>query len=159
MKPDQLMAMEGVFAIVRSAPSKLGQIEDMSRGDIAIAIYKSKPILMGQVTNISRGGLAFRYFPSEEQSNQSVELDILFADDRFYLENLPFRTILDLNVTNEFTYSSLDRGLMKVQFRDLDLDQISQLDYLIQNCTMEIPSDQDHSQSDDPEYVGLEKRD
>ena len=155
---ERFTAMEGVFAIIRSAPSKLDQIEDMSRGEIAIAIFESKPILTGQIIDISLSGLAFRYFSSEEQSNQSAELDILFADDRFYLKNLPFKTISDLGVDNEFSYSSQNRKLMRVQFGELDLHQRSQLDYLIQNCTMKIPADQDHSQLDDSESVGLEMR-
>lgn len=151
-------AMEGAFAIIRSAPSKLGQIKDMSRGEIAIAIFKSKPILTGQIINISRSGLTFRYFPSEEQSNQAVELDILFANISFYLENLPFKTISDLDVDNEFSYSSQNRKLMRVQFGELDLHQISQLDYFIENCTVDRRSDQDRRQFDDSEYVGPERR-
>ena len=157
-KHEPFMAMEGAFAIIRSAPSKLGQIKDMSRGEIAIAIFKSKPILMGQIINISRSGLTFRYFPSEEQSNQSVELDILFANISFYLENLPFKTISDLDVDNEFSYSSQNRKLMRVQFEELDLHQISQLDYFIENCTVERRSGQDRRPFDDPEYVGPERR-
>lgn len=43
------MAIEGAFAVIRSGPSGLGQIETMSRGGIAIAIFKSKPIRMGQI--------------------------------------------------------------------------------------------------------------
>lgn len=152
-KQDLFMAMEGAFAIIRSAPSKLGQIKDMSRGEIAIAIFKSKPILTGQIINISRSGLTFRYFPGEERSNQFVELDILFANIRFYLENLPFKTVSDLDVDNEFSYSSQNRKLMRVQFGELNLHQMSQLDYFIQNCTMDRRSGQDHRQFDDPEYV------
>lgn len=157
-KHELCMAMEGAFAIIRSAPSKLGQIKDMSRGEIAIAIFKSKPILTGQIINISRSGLTFRYFPSEEQSNQSVELDILFANISFYLENLPFKTISDLDVDNEFSYSSQNRKLMRVQFGELDSHQISQVDYFIENCTVERRSDQDRRQFDDSEYVGPERR-
>ena len=122
------------------------------------ARLRSKPSKLGKIIDISRSGLAFRYFSSEEQSNQSVELDILFADDRFYLKNLPFKTISDLGVDNEFSYSSQNRKLMRVQFGELDLHQISQLDYLIQNCTMERRSGQDHRQFDDSEYVDLERR-
>ncbi len=157
-KHERFMAMEGVFAIIRSAPSKLGQIKDMSRGEIAIAIFKSKPILTGQIINISRSGLAFCYFPSEEQSNQSVELDILFANIRFYLENLPFKTVSDLDVDDESSCSSQNRKLMRVQFGELDLHQISQLDYFMQNCTMDRRSDQDRRQLDDPEYADPQRR-
>ncbi len=152
------MAMEGAFALIRSAPSGLGQIETMSRSEIAIAIFKSEPILKGQIININRDGLSFRYFPNKEQPNQSAELDILFANISFYLENLPFKTISDLDVDNEFSYSSQNRKLMKVQFGELDSHQISQLDYFIQNCTVERRSGQDRRQFDDSDYVDPEKR-
>ncbi len=158
MKHKRFMAMEGAFALMRSAPSNLDRIKDMSRGEIAIAVFKSKPILKGQIISIGRDGLTFRYFSSEERSSHSVELDILFADIRFYLENLPFKTISDLDVDNEFAYSSLKRKLLRVQFGELDLHQISQLDYFIQNCTMERRSGQDRRPFDDPEYVGPERR-
>ncbi len=157
-KHKRFMAMEGAFAIIRSGPSTLGQIETMSRSEIAIAIFKLKPILKGQIININRDGLSFRYFPNEEQPNQSVELDMLFADIRFYLENLPFKTISDFEVDNEFSYSSQKRRLLRVQFGELDLHQISQLDYFIKNCTMDRRSGQDRRQFDDPEYADPERR-
>jgi hypothetical protein len=151
--------MEGAFAIIRSGSSGLGQIETMGRGDIAIAIFRSKPIRKGQIINISRNGLSFRYFPGEQQPNQPGELDILFADMSFYLENLPFKTISDLDVDNELPYSSVKRKLLRVQFGELDLHQIEQLDYFIQNCTMERRCDQDRRQFDDPAYFGPDRRD
>ena len=157
-KHTRFIVMEGAFAIIRSAPSKLYQIKDMSRGEIAIAIFKSKPILQGQIINISKSGLSFRYFTSEEQANQSVELDILFADIRFYLENLPFEIISDLDVDNEFPYSSLKRKLLRVQFGELDSHQTSQLDYFIQNSAMERRYGQDRRTFDDPEYLDPERR-
>ena len=157
-KHKRFMAMEGAFALIRSGPSGLAQIETMSWGEIAIAIYKSKTFLQGQIINISRSGLSFRYFPNEEQPKQTVELDILFADDRFYLENLPFKTISDLDVDNEFAYSSLKRKLLRVQFGELDTNQMTQLDYFIQNCTMDIRSGKDRRQFNDPEYADPQRR-
>jgi hypothetical protein len=151
------MAMEGAFALIRSAPSGLGPIETMSRGEIAIAIYKSKPIRKGQIINISRSVLSFRSFPDEQHPNQSGELDIVFADIRFYLKNLPFNIISDLDVDNELPYSSQKRKLLRVQFGELDLHQISRLNYFIQNCTNDRRSGQDRRQFDDPEYVGPKK--
>ncbi len=152
------MAMEGAFALIRSGPSELGQIETMSRGEITIAIYKSKPFLRGQIINISQSGLSFRYFPNEEQPNQSGELDILFADMSLYLENLPFKTISDLDVDNEFTYSSLKRKLLRVRFGELDTHQMTQLDYFIQNCTTDRRSGKDRRQFNDPEYADPQRR-
>ena len=102
--------------------------------------------------------MTFRYFPGEEQANKSVELDILFADIRFYLENLPFNIIADLDINNEFPYSSLKRKQLRVQFGELDFLQTSQLDYFIQNCTMDRRSGQERRQFDDPEYDDPERR-
>jgi hypothetical protein len=157
-KHKRFMAVEGAFALIRSAPSKLSQIKDMSRGEIAIAVFKSKPIRMSQIINISRSGLSFRYFPGEQQPNQPGELDILFADMSFYVENLPFKTISDLDVDNELPYSSLKRKLLRVQFGELDSHQISQLDFFIQNCTMDRRSGQDGRQFNDSEYAGPQRR-
>jgi hypothetical protein len=157
-KHKRFMTVEGAFALIRAAPSELGSIETMSRGEIAIAIFKSKPIRMGQIINISRSGLSFRYFPSEEQPDQPGELDILFADMSFYVENLPFKTISEIHVDNEYSYSSQSRKLLSVQFGELDSHQISQLDFFIQNCTMDRRHGQDRRQFNEPEYAGPERR-
>ncbi len=157
-KHQRFIAMGGAFAIIRSRPSGLGQIETMSRGEIAIAVFRSNPIQKGQIINISRRGLSFRYFAGEAQQGQPGELDILFADIKFYLGNIPFRIISDVEADNEFPSSSQKRKLLRVQFGELDSHQISQLDYFIQNCTMDRRSGQDCRQVDDPEYVGPQRR-
>lgn len=157
-KHKRSMAVEGAFAVIRSGPSGLGQIETMSRGEIAIAVFKSKPIRMGQIINISRSGLSFRYFPNEEQPDQPGKMDILFVGMSFYVENLPFKTILEVDVDNEYSYSSQNRKLLRVQFGELDSHQISQLDFFIQNCTLDRRSGQDRRQFNDPEYAGPQRR-
>jgi hypothetical protein len=74
------------------------------------------------------------------------------------VENLPFKTILEVDVDNEYPYSSQNRKLLSVQFGELDSHQISQLDFFIQNCTMDRRSGQDRRQFNDPEYAGPERR-
>ncbi len=85
-------------------------------------------------------------------------MNTLFADMSFYVENLPFKTIADLDVDNEFAYSSQKRKLLRVQFEELDLHQISHLDYFIQNCTMDRRSGKDRRQFNDPEYADPQRR-
>ena len=75
--------------------------------------------------------------------------------------NLNFKLTIsesEIGVDNEFAYSSLKRKLLRVQFGELDSHQISQLDFFIQNCTMDRRSAQDRRQFNDPEYAGPQRR-
>lgn len=87
---------------------------------------------VGQITDISIGGLAFRYFASEEQSNGSFELGIFLAYNGFHLRQIPFEAIWDVE-TEKVRTSSITVRKSGVQFGEMTHDQISGLEYLIQN--------------------------
>ncbi|MEJ2033605.1 MAG: PilZ domain-containing protein [Deltaproteobacteria bacterium] len=62
----------------------------------AFVVFNTQPTRLGEILDISMSGLSFRYMvDSEEVVNQSRELDILFGDDDFYLDKLPFSTVSD----------------------------------------------------------------
>lgn len=126
---------EGGFAMIMSAPASLGQIEDMSMGEIALAVLKAKPLKMGQIVNISKGGLAFCYIDSEIEAGKSSELDILFAQNGFHLKKVSFKTVADYKSVSEFPFSSIVMRQRSVQFRKMRPYQISRLDYFIKNHT------------------------
>jgi hypothetical protein len=90
---------------------------------------------VGRITDISMGGLAFSYIASEEPSNISVQLSIFFADNRFDLRNIPFETIWDVE-TKKDSFSSITMKRTGVQFGGLTPEEISQLEYCIQNHIM-----------------------
>jgi len=121
--------------MIMSAPANLGQIEDMSMGEIALAVLKAKPLKMGQIVNISKGGLAFRYIDSEIESGKSSEIDILFAQNNFHLKKVLFKTVADYKAVSEFPFSSIVMRQKSVQFREMRPYQTSQLDYFIKNYT------------------------
>ncbi len=121
--------------MIMSAPANLGQIEDMSMGEIALAVLKAKPLKMGQIENISKGGLAFRYIDSEIEAGKSSELDILFAQNGFHLQKVSFKTVADYKAASEFPFSSIVMRQRSVQFREIKPYQTSQLDYFIKNYT------------------------
>ena len=121
--------------MIMSAPANLGQIEDMSMGEIALAVLKAKPLKMGQIVNISKGGLAFRYIDSEVEAGKSSELDILFAQTGFHLKKVSFKTVADYKAASEFPFSSIVMRQRSVQFREIKPYQTSQLDYFIKNYT------------------------
>jgi len=90
---------------------------------------------LGQIIDISRGGLAFRCIASEERSNGSCELSIIFADHGFYLNKLPINTISDFE-TAKMPFASMTPRRRSVQFEELTHDQMSKLEYFIQKHTI-----------------------
>ena len=100
----------------------------------AFAALRPDYIIVGQIINISMGGLGFRYLGNEGPSNAS-ELDIFLAGRAFYLYKVPFQTVWDF-VTNEMPSSSINMKVCGMQFRDLTPNQISQLEYFIQDYAL-----------------------
>lgn len=104
--------------------------------DLAFAAFGSNSKEIGEIIDISRGGLAFRYISDGDQVNESAELEIYLAKYGFHLEMVPFNTISDFELPNEFPTSSIIMRRRGVQFGELTQDQVSQLGYFIQNHTV-----------------------
>ncbi len=126
----------GTFAVLRSTSIELSKIKDMSMGEIAFAVIKSKPIKMGQIVNISREGLAFQYIDRKGASNSLFKMDILFAQDAFYLDRLLFKPIFDMEIETDIPQNSFTIRKCGVQFGELNPQQHSQLEYFICNYTL-----------------------
>jgi hypothetical protein len=87
---------------------------------------------VGQITDISRGGLAFRYIGCQD-SSELCELDVLSA--RCCSVKLPFKTICDFEIANQFVLGSIPVRRRGVRFGDLTHDQKSELSRFIQDYT------------------------
>ena len=130
-------AQPGTFAVLRSTSIELSKIKDMSMGEIAFAVIKSKPIKMGQIVNISKEGLAFHYIDRKGGSKGLFKMDILFAQDAFYLDRLLFKPIFDIEIDTEIPLNSFVIRKCGVQFGELNQQQRSQLEYFICNYTLD----------------------
>jgi hypothetical protein len=86
---------------------------------------------IGQITDISMDGLAFKYIDTKNQT-QSEE-SIFLSSVGFYVGNLPFRTILDNEVTNAPSFSAMKVRERHVQFTDLSFKQLFDLDCYLRN--------------------------
>jgi len=126
----------GTFAVLRSTSIELSKIKDMSMGEIAFAVIKSKPIKMGQVIDISRDGLAFHYIDRRGKTNNLFKMDILFAQDAFYLDRLLFKPVFDYEIKAELPLNTFTIRKCGVQFGELSPQQRSQLEYFIRNHTL-----------------------
>jgi len=91
-----------IVSIIREAIAKSEQTNDMSRGDNSQAATMDQCAQMGQIINISKSGLALRYIDSEEEPNEPFELDILFAQDSFYLRDVPAKTVWVFDAVSKF---------------------------------------------------------
>ena len=119
---------ERTFAVVRSAGSPaMRNIQRMNRAEIAVAVFKTKPAKMGQIIDLSSNGLAFSYFVIDENIEESNRLDILLAEDNFYLEDLHFITVREERLENEAPFNPIIMKLRGVRFVDLTEVQLKRL--------------------------------
>jgi hypothetical protein len=91
---------------------------------------------VGQILDISAGGLAFKYIDTGKRPEESFDLDILFKDTGFHLENIPFKIVSDLALNGGLSYSSIKTRRCSGLFRQLNQNHISKLEYFIQNYTI-----------------------
>jgi len=121
------------FALIRPADAGQLRVENKSMAEIACAVYRSKSVRFGRINNISMGGLSFRYITCEERSNLSLVLDILVAESGFYLENLMFRDIDDVEMDGDSTINSFKMRLNRVQFESLEPASTTKLQHFVKN--------------------------
>jgi len=133
---ERFWAKKDAFALIRPAAAGHLDIADRSMGQIACAVYRSKPVRFGRIVNISMGGLLFRYINGEEQSIRLPVLDILVADSGFYLENLMFKNIDDIEINDDFTINSFKMRQNRVKFEELGPAAMMKLKFFVENYTV-----------------------
>jgi len=90
---------------------------------------------MGQLLDISKGGLSLRCYIGSEKLNDPYELDIIYGENHFELNNVPCKEISNFEITNISPQNFLKKGRCSLQFKDLTAYQISKLEHFIQNYT------------------------
>jgi hypothetical protein len=133
---ERFQPKKDAFALIRPASAEQLHIADRSMGQIACAVYRSKPLRFGRIDNISMGGLLFRYINGDERSCRLPVLDILVADSGFYLKNLSFKNISDMELHDDFSINSIKMRMNQVQFEGLKPDARMKLKYFIENYTV-----------------------
>jgi hypothetical protein len=91
---------------------------------------------VGQILDISAGGLAFKYIDMGDRPKESIDLDILVKDNGFHLENIAFMIVSDIKLNGEYAFSSTKMRRCGGLFRQLNQNQVFQLEYFIQNHTL-----------------------
>ena len=106
-------AQEGAFAALVNPCSQLGQIKD-----------------------ISKHGLSFRYIETEEPPQETCELKIILGSRGLLIDKLPFKTIADIEIDSEFSFSSIKMRQVGIKFGQLTPVQQDRLEEFIINHTI-----------------------
>ena len=104
--------------------------------DPAFAIMNHCSNKMGKITDISKSGLAIRYLKNGEGSDKLNRLDIFKSDFSFYIDDIKAKPITDIEIIDKMLIGSKETRRCGIQFEDLSMNQISQLENFIQNCTL-----------------------
>ena len=100
-----------------------------------VALQPSAEIL-GQMIDISLRGLSFRYIDTGSTDDNSCELVILMAKPQFHLDRLPFRSVADFELPNEFSFSTIPVRRRCISFKPLNPTQQTKLEDFIQFCSI-----------------------
>ena len=123
-KAPRYVVKEHTFAVVRSDKSNdIGSLNEMSRGQVGMALFKSKPAKMGQIIDLSLKGLRFNYIANDESISEGNEIDILFAEENFYLGALPCHIVREKTKSNELPFTPIVMKQRAVAFDKLSTDQ------------------------------------
>lgn len=101
-----------------------------------VKLTSGSKVDIGQLMDISRRGLALRYFVSEKRSRQYTELGIFLSGGSLILDQIPFRTVSDTELANEFPYSTIIFRRYAVQFDKLTADKKQKLEHFLLHHTL-----------------------
>ncbi len=101
--------------------------------------------LLVPVLDISLGGLAFQYMDKLKWRDGSVRIDLIIPEEEFYLQALPVKRIVDMEIVQPLPSGRTNVRKQSLQFDDLSTVQSSWLDHFIR-------------QYQKPRYTGPERR-
>jgi hypothetical protein len=101
----------------------------------AFASLSSQVAVLGKIFDLSETGLSFSYVASRQRSHESPFLDIVLTDDRFRFRKLPFETVWDKPMFQEFSAGDICIRHCGVRFTGLTPQQTADLNCLIETCT------------------------
>jgi len=91
---------------------------------------------VGQLIDISKDGLALLFTSGEESSPNFSALGVFLFDDDFFVDQIPFRIVSDIELANEIPFNIITYRRYAVKFEELTPEQISKLDHFLLNHTL-----------------------
>lgn len=92
---------------------------------------------LGKILNISKGGLVFEYLHNDEPENSDHDQTIYLSSNGCYVEDIPFKVIDDLEITNNLSFNLMKMRKQRVQFSNISPKQSFALDFYIRNNSVD----------------------
>jgi hypothetical protein len=119
------------FVLIRPISAGPLNIQGKSMGGIACEVFNARPARLGKIENISMGGLQFQHVTGKKQLNRNYILEILSADCKFYLPNIPFEIKADFVLPGDIPDSSFEIRQVRLQFQNLSASQQARLNQFL----------------------------
>jgi hypothetical protein len=122
---------DGAFAVLYQDSSKLAQILDISMAGFSFRYSDS------QFIDNDRSGHAFFYQVDRRQLQDFSNFDIFLVDSGIYIDRIPCKVVSNFELEELDSPNSVNMRRCCIQFDELVPEQISDLEYFIQNCTLD----------------------
>lgn len=132
----------------------------------SFAQLRSKSNKLLTIFNISKSGMALNCIDYKLQSDHSFKLDILFADDAFYVESVPVKVVWDYEITANIPQKTFSMRVFGLHINALTFQQAALMKYFIRNYTQDdreethnISERDNHIFNNTPQVTGLSQND
>jgi hypothetical protein len=122
---------DGAFAVLYQDSSKLAEIIDISPAGFSFRYSDSKFI------DNDRSGQAFLFHDARQQLTDLSNFDIFLVDSGIYLDQMPCKIVSNFEVEEPGSHNLVSMRRCCIQFDGLVPQQISDLEYFINNCTLD----------------------
>jgi hypothetical protein len=122
---------DGAFAVLHQNSSKLAQIIDISPAGFSFRYSDS------QFFDNDRSGQAFLYHDGRQQLKDFSNFDIFLVDSGLYLDRIPCKIVSNFELEELDSPNSVTMRRCCIQFDELVPEQITDLKYFIENCTLD----------------------
>ena len=107
-----------------------------AKNDIFVKLKSESKTDVGQLIDISMYGLAVLHTLRDDRLPNYSELGIFSSDDDFFVDQIPFQIVSDIELANEIPFSTISYRRYAVQFGELAPEQTEKLDDFLLNHTV-----------------------
>jgi len=101
----------------------------------AFMVIKQPKFKMGQIVDMSVGGLSFCYTEGSIPPIDNLKVDILLADDGYYLDQIPVNVVSDFVIGVNYPFNEKPVKRCSVKFNGLSDAKLEQISTLIPKHT------------------------
>ena len=126
------LVKDGAFAVLYQNSTKLAQIIDISMAGFSFRYSDSR------FMDSDRSGEAFLYHDHRTRLDDFSKFDLFLVDSGIYLDQIPCKIVSSFEIDEIETANSISMRRCCLQFDELMPAQVSDLEYFIKNCTLDL---------------------